>query len=126
VLGFASRPRGPLRALAAAPSLRERLRAFGAQRVGRAGFAGHGLRRWQGRLVLRAVGASRSALAASGARTLRSRSDSGGPCCKLGDASLCKPTPPRELVKGTPPPRELVKGTRPLTNSAGDSVEGRS
>jgi len=63
---FASRARGPLRGLGAAPSLRERLRAFGAQRVGRAGFAGHGLRRGESWLVLRAGGASRSALAASG------------------------------------------------------------
>jgi len=38
VLGFASRPRGPARGLGAARSLRERLRAFGARRVGRAGY----------------------------------------------------------------------------------------
>jgi len=71
VLGSASRPRGPLRGLGSAPSLRDRLRAFGAQRVGRAGFAGHGLRWRNGHLVLRAVGASRAALGASGARRPR-------------------------------------------------------
>jgi len=49
------------RGLGAAPSLRERPRAFGARRVGRAGFAGHGLRGARWWLVLRAVSVSRFA-----------------------------------------------------------------
>jgi len=67
VLGFASRAGEPTRVLGTKPSLRERLRAFGARRVGRARLRlAHGLRRCVDGVVRSALGGSRFALATSG------------------------------------------------------------